>query len=698
MSSPSSLIVERARDWTGVSTFPPDLETDFRADYFERSLKPVRIGLLLAAALFAAFGALDAWMMPSTLRLVWAVRYLLVVPVMLAAFVFTYSPRFERVWRPILVAMALLGGGAIIFMVAVASGTTALLYYAGLLLAFPWVHGLARLGFREASLVTWSLTVGYEAVAIIVKETPTPLLASNTFFLVSANVIAMFVSFHQEELARRGFLQRRLLEQRKQEAEATMRRLREAQDRLTRIEQQSPYALENLPAWADIIAADIRRAIEASEVRVWELDEGELRPVTAGRSSRPPIAALNASALVTLEGGDTVFRVAGMTGEVYGAVVVSGASGWDDDAQRLVTSFVRHLGGVFEIRRMRRALVSAAERREAVRRRMAERGERPLLLCPACGRCYDDQVERCHDDGARLTQRLVPLRIDSRYRILRLLGRGGMGQVFEAHDEALTRPVAVKVLRADRGLTPELRAQLYNEARAAARVHHRGVVEIFDVGDLEDGSAFLVMELVSGMSLASVLEAHGPGTPRQVAALLRQTAAALGAAHRAGIVHRDLKPQNIFLVPSDDGFGIKVLDFGIARSVDIDATLSGGGMLVGTPAYMSPEQVRGTRVDARSDLYSLAVLTYEALTGTRPAAHGSVAATLLAVLSESLPAPSTLIGGLAPQVDAAFAHALAKNPDHRPSDVEAWALPLATVLEPAPAEKPGWPTMPPAEP
>jgi len=108
--------------------------------------------------------------------------------------------------------------------------------------------------------------------------------------------------------------------------------------------------------------------------------------------------------------------------------------------------------------------------------------------------------------------------------------------------------------------------------------------------------------------------------------------------------------------------------------------------------------VRGTRVDARSDLYSLAVLTYEALTGTRPAAHGSVAATLLAVLSESLPAPSTLIGGLAPQVDEAFAHALAKNPDHRSSDVEAWALPLATVLEPAPAEKPGWPTMPPAEP
>ncbi|MBP1606941.1 MAG: Protein kinase, partial [Acidobacteria bacterium] len=122
------------------------------------------------------------------------------------------------------------------------------------------------------------------------------------------------------------------------------------------------------------------------------------------------------------------------------------------------------------------------------------------------------------------------------------------------------------------------------------------------------------------------------------------------------------------------------------------------GMLVGTPAYMSPEQVRGTRVDARSDLYSLAVLTYEALTGTRPAAHGSVAATLLAVLSESLPAPSTLIGGLAPQVDAAFAHALAKDPDHRPSDVEAWAVPLATVLEPAPAERRGWPTLPPAGP
>jgi hypothetical protein len=590
-----------------------------------------------------------------------------------------------------MVAVALAGGGAIIFMVAVASGTTALLYYAGLLIAFPWVHGLARLGFREASLVTWALTVGYEVIAVIVKDTPGPLLANNTFFLGAANILAMFGSYHQEELARHGFLQRRLLEQRKQEAESAMRRLREAQDRLARLEQQSPYALENLPAWADIIAADIRRAIEATEVRVWELDEGELRPVTAGRSPKPPLAALRDAALASLAGGEAVFRIAGMTGEVYGAVVVSGTSGWDDDAQRLVTSFVRHLGGVFEIRRMRRALTSAAERREAVRRRMAERGERPLMLCPACGRCYGDPLERCEDDGVTLTQRLVPIRIDARYRIVRLLGRGGMGQVFEAHDEALTRPVAVKVLRADRGLTPELRAQLYNEARAAARVHHRGVVEIFDVGDLEDGSAFLVMELVRGVSLASVLEAHGAGTPPQVAALLRQTAAALGAAHRAGIVHRDLKPQNVFLVPSDGGFGVKVLDFGIARSVDVDATLSGGGMLVGTPAYMSPEQVRGVSVDARSDIYSLAVLVFEALTGQRPAARASVAATLLAVLSESMPAPSTLVAGLDSDVDAAFGCALAKDPARRPSDVEAWADPLAAALESAPAASPGWP-------
>ncbi|MCA9638934.1 MAG: serine/threonine protein kinase, partial [Myxococcales bacterium] len=163
-----------------------------------------------------------------------------------------------------------------------------------------------------------------------------------------------------------------------------------------------------------------------------------------------------------------------------------------------------------------------------------------------------------------------------------------------------------------------VRLRFRQEARAIARISHPGVIALYDTGELPDGSAFLVMEKLVGLDLADMIDHYGPGTPAQVAALMRQAGAALAAAHRADLVHRDIKPENIFLVDGTGGFLVKILDFGLAKSMSLETTnLTQTGVVMGTPVYMSPEQIQGKDLDARSDLYSFASVCYEALTGRR---------------------------------------------------------------------------------
>jgi serine/threonine protein kinase len=263
--------------------------------------------------------------------------------------------------------------------------------------------------------------------------------------------------------------------------------------------------------------------------------------------------------------------------------------------------------------------------------------------------------------------------------------------VFEAHDERLRRDVALKVIRAEMLGDAEARFRLEREAQTLARIRHPGVIDLFDSGELEDGSAFLVMELLAGRDLAGVLTRHGAGTPAQVAVLLRQAAAALAAAHRAGVVHRDVKPANIFLMPDQRAFRAKLLDFGLAKSTRLEAKLTRTGNFVGTPAYMSPEQVEGTEIDARADLYSLAAVAYEALTGQRVVSGTEVARMLVDVLYSTPPLASSHVPGLPAAADAAFEAALAKRPAERPAEIEAWAAALAALLETVAGSVPGWP-------
>jgi serine/threonine protein kinase len=300
----------------------------------------------------------------------------------------------------------------------------------------------------------------------------------------------------------------------------------------------------------------------------------------------------------------------------------------------------------------------------------------------------------CTADGAQLeSPRTLPYRLLGRYRFLRLIGQGGMGMVLSAHDEKLGRDVAVKFIRAEHFNDRGMKERFEREARAVARIQHPGVINLHDSGELEDSTAFLVMEKLTGRDLGAVLGSCGRGTPAQVAVLVREGSAALGAAHRAGLVHRDVKPENIFLADAPGGFLVKVLDFGLAKSMAIEKGLTQTGMMVGTPKYMSPEQVRGEDVDAATDVYSFAAVCYEALTGRQAVSGDDLARILMNVCSDTPPAPSSVVPGLPPELDSAFAAALSKDRGRRPRDIEEWGAEAARILERLPPEPgaAGWP-------
>jgi serine/threonine protein kinase len=267
-----------------------------------------------------------------------------------------------------------------------------------------------------------------------------------------------------------------------------------------------------------------------------------------------------------------------------------------------------------------------------------------------------------------------------------------MGQVFLACDERLQRDVAIKVLHGDAPLDSATRAQLAHEARAVARIGHPGVVDVFDLGELEDGSAFIVMEYLTGRPLSEEISRHGRGTPQQVATLVRQVAAALGAAHRTGVVHRDIKPQNVYLTRVADGFQARLLDFGVARVAGASAAGSNSGGVMGTPAYMAPEQISGAEGDERTDLYSFGAVVYEALVGRRLIhPRGSMAATLAAVVNEPLPVVSASLDGAPAGLDGLFCSALSRDPVNRPSSLSVWADKVASLLDSMPSTTVGWP-------
>jgi eukaryotic-like serine/threonine-protein kinase len=265
------------------------------------------------------------------------------------------------------------------------------------------------------------------------------------------------------------------------------------------------------------------------------------------------------------------------------------------------------------------------------------------------------------------------------YRIERLLGRGGMGEVYLAYDERLERRVALKRIRADSRSDPRLRQRFRREARAAARLSHPAIVQIHDI--LEDGSGdCIVLEYVDGRTLSSVL-ASGPPQPSFALRLAREIAEGLAHAHAQGLLHRDLKTENVIV--TGDGHA-KILDFGLARPVssDSDSTLTAEGTVLGTFRAMSPEQALGRELDERSDLFSLGVLLHELLTGRSPFKAASATETLDRVLHHEPTPLSLLRPDLPPELSDLVARLLAKDRDLRPRH----ASEVARILEQAAAQ------------
>ncbi|WP_433423162.1 protein kinase domain-containing protein [Microtetraspora malaysiensis] len=252
--------------------------------------------------------------------------------------------------------------------------------------------------------------------------------------------------------------------------------------------------------------------------------------------------------------------------------------------------------------------------------------------------------------------------LGDRYRLDAPIGRGGMAEVWRGHDLVRDLPVAVKVFAAE-GSDPSMRARFAQEARTAARVVHPNVVSVYDVGEHE-GRPFLVMELLSGRSLAEELAARGPLEVDEVRRLVGQVAVALDAAHRAGVVHRDIKPANLHLT---DGGQVKVVDFGIARLADEAAgRLTAVGMIVGTAAYMSPDQIMGRPGDAASDMYALGCVCYELLCGHPPFA-GSSAELVFQHIQQPPPPPRRFRPELPADLEALVLALLEKEPSARPT-------------------------------
>ncbi|HEX8688196.1 MAG TPA: serine/threonine-protein kinase, partial [Pyrinomonadaceae bacterium] len=307
--------------------------------------------------------------------------------------------------------------------------------------------------------------------------------------------------------------------------------------------------------------------------------------------------------------------------------------------------------------------------------------------CPACHRCFQDQVNHCPSDGDRL-RFLISLdtTLDERYLLERKLGQGGMGLVFKAHHKFIKTQHAIKVILPDLvGNDPSLVARFRQEAMAAAAIRHPNTVSVTDYGILGGTTPYLVMEFVEGRSLHDLLSEEKRLTPEAAVEIMLAVCAGVAAAHRQGIVHRDLKPLNIMLRPGvPPGESLKVLDFGLAKIKSgellgsfVAAQTQG---MMGSPFYMAPEQWGDDDIDVRADIYSLGVILYQMIAGDVPFKGKSVPS-IMSMHLNAAPVPLAERGvEVPPPLERAVRHALEKDPEKRPHSVEEFAAELREAM------------------
>ena len=300
-----------------------------------------------------------------------------------------------------------------------------------------------------------------------------------------------------------------------------------------------------------------------------------------------------------------------------------------------------------------------------------------MKYCPVCERKYDDEMRLCGVDGTPLTSQSLqtpvrdqPVRdqmlgrlVKGRYQVMRRLGEGGMGTVYLAEQVSIGRKVALKLLRGNYAMDDEFIERFRREARLAASLNHRNIVTVYDFDQGDDESLFIAMEYLNGEKLSDVIRRDGPIDINRAVQLCLQCAEGLEAAHQAGVIHRDIKPDNIMVV----GETIKLMDFGIARLRDVAATsrLTRPDVIMGTPAYMAPEQAEGKETSEKTDIYALGVVLYEMLSGEVPFKANTPAAVLLKQIQES-PVPLRKLRREVPsEIERTVMQALEKKPERR---------------------------------
>ncbi|MET0287631.1 MAG: serine/threonine-protein kinase [Polyangiales bacterium] len=313
----------------------------------------------------------------------------------------------------------------------------------------------------------------------------------------------------------------------------------------------------------------------------------------------------------------------------------------------------------------------------------------------------------CAVDGARLLpvsshggfgqegdDPLIGQTLAGRYKIVRKVGEGGMGIVYEAVHVIIEKRVALKVLREDFSHREDVVERFRQEAKSASRIGHEHIVDISDFGITPSGAHFFVMEFLQGNDLAEELERRGPLPVRRSIEIALQCARALGAAHAKGIIHRDMKPENIFMLSRDTGEDfVKIVDFGIAKMSEIDEhgastpgrRLTRTGMIFGTPEYMSPEHAAGKELDHRVDIYALGIILYELLTGRVPFLGDTFMGILTAHMFEPLPPLSAVNASCSapPELERLIQRAVAKSADQRPQSMDELAQELIRVRDQA---------------
>jgi len=325
-----------------------------------------------------------------------------------------------------------------------------------------------------------------------------------------------------------------------------------------------------------------------------------------------------------------------------------------------------------------------------------------VKICPTCKTQYEGGEVFCPVDAARLVtgsqmdtspgiagDPVIGSTID-RYKIIKRIGEGGMGVVYEAVHTVIEKRVAIKLLRKDFSSRHDVVERFRQEAKSASRIGHEHIVDISDFGETPTGDSYFVMEFLEGQDLANVLGHEGVLATRRAIDIVVQCCRALGAAHAKGIVHRDMKPENVFLIRRDGNPDfVKIVDFGIAKMNEIETPgepgrkLTKTGMIFGTPEYMSPEQAAGKTVDHRVDIYAVGVILFELLLGRVPYVGDSFMGILTQHMFEPVPEFSSVNSSVVvpPDVEAVILKALAKKPEERFQTMEQFSDALVAVSQ-----------------